>query len=517
MKNKNKFLFAFTAVALLTLVSCGKSEEPKNVNPYKDLPNTSDEEVMEDLAVVNAESGVYGNIYLPDEVDGASISWWSSNPEVINPNSNGDIAPGEVNRQNEDVEVNLTAQIEKDGVKTKFDQKVLVKAAPEEIYDEDYCGYLFCHFTGQEGNADHEQIYFALAGEGEGLKFTDMNNKRPVLRADNLDEETMKLSDGGVRDPSIYRSPEGDTYFILATNLSVYKRGGWNNNNGANKFTIKGKHSIVLWESHDLVEWSEPKFIEVAREDAGMAWAPEIIYHEESGQYVIFFSSTIIKDDDDGSGPYISERDCIYYTTTRDFVHFGETKKFLGNQPYPNGQEDSRKQSDSPKAINNNERKIIDAAVIKVGDYYYSAAKDGDNHEPGGILIQRTQDLLGNDWEKMYHIKDLGLTGAPVTLDNSQLEGPEWFHYNVDDRTDPDVDEIGLMADMYMGNKGYLPLSTTDIEDSDNSNNSWRLLEKNKDYYFGTADEGNLIKRHGSIMRLTADEIEAIQEAYKNN
>ena len=522
MNNKFKHIFALTAVSLLALTGCnngGNKESSEPFNPIKGLDPLDQEfvaEVEEKIAVVDAE-GIYGNIYLPEEIDGAQIIWDSSDKDVINPNWEDDKAPGVVNRPNNDQSVTLTAYIKKDGKGSKVEQTVTVKAAPEEIADEDYEGYLFCHFTGQEGNADHEQIYFALAGQDQGLKFTDMNNKRPVLRADGLSDEMMALSDGGVRDPSIYRSAEGDRYFILATNLSVYHRGGWSRNNGAEKFTINGKHSIVFWESHNLYDWSEPKFLEVAREDAGMAWAPEIIYHEETGEYVIFFSSTIIKNDDDGSGPYISERDCIYYTTTRDFVHFGETKKFIGNQPYPEGQEDRQKAQDSPKAINNNERKIIDAAVIKIGDYYYSAAKDGDNHEPGGILVQRTQNLLDNDWEPLYHIKDLGLTGAPVTLDNSQLEGPEWFHYNVNDRTNPDVDEIGLMADMYMGNQGYLPLSTTDIEDSDNSQGSWRLLQKNTDYYFGTQSEGNLIKRHGSIMRLTLDEIEAIEEHYKNN
>lgn len=503
---KIKYLFAFSAVALLSLAACNS-----NKNPYEGLPDETDADFVEKIDVVESvvdpskaederEYAIYGNVYLPSQVDGAKLSWWSSNPKVINPKKSGDAAPGEVTRPKKDTEVKLVAQIEKDGNKTKYEKTVTVKAAAPEIADEDYVGYLFCHFTGQEGNENHEQIYFALAGEGEGLHFTDMNgatssNLKPVLKSD--------VGDRGVRDPFIYRSPEGDTYRIIATDLSVRNRGGWTSNHN---YTKKGSHSIILWESHDLHNWTEARQIEVARQDAGMAWAPEMIYHEETGQYVIFFSSTICNDAKDD----ILERDCIYYCTTRDFAHFSETKKFIKNQPYPAGQTDTG--TNAPNAINNDERKIIDASVIKIDDWYYCAAKDGDNSEPNGaILIQKTQDIFDIDsWEKVCDLDELGLT-ARVTLNNTQLEGPEWFHYNIADRANPDVDEIGIMADMYMNGQGYLPLSTTDITDADNSNGSWKVLGNDEYSWSG------LTKRHGSIMRLTHDEIEVIKEFYPNN
>ena len=494
---KLKYLLAFSAVALMSLTACGG-----NKNPYENLPDETNADLIQELTIAqslanpkdeNSGLGVYGNVYLPSEVDGAKISWWSSKPKVIDPKKSGDIAPGEVIRQSKDTEVTLVAQIEKDGNKTKYQQTVTVKAAAPEVADEDYVGYLFCHFTGQEGNTTDEQIYFALADEKQGLKFTDMSST-PAL--------TSNVGDNGVRDPFIYRSPEGDSYYIVATDLSVKNRGGWKTNHD---YTRKGSHSITLWESHDLKNWSEPRLIEVAAPDAGMAWAPEMIYHEETGQYIIFFSSTICNEDKSE----ILWRDCIYYTTTRDFVHFGETKKFFKNQPYPAGQTDP--QTNAPNAYNNDERKIIDASVLKIGDWYYLAAKDGDNHEDnGGIIISRTQNLLDIDsWDEefQYHLTDLGLT-ARVALNNKQLEGPEWFHYNVADREDPDTDVIGLMGDMYMNGQGYLPLSTTDIEDRDNSNDSWKVLGDNDYSWTG------LKKRHGSIMRLTHDEIAAVKEFY---
>lgn len=505
---------ASSLLAVMSLVGCSQKDNgttKDKVDDFSSLTAETDESVINELKLVNAD-GVYGNVYLPESVGGKDVTWWSSNNKVIYPKADGDIAPGEVERPSSDTTVTLRAKIGTGDSATMYEQEVIVKAAPTQLEDEDFEAYLFCHFVGEgygkEENgvkiATGEQMFFALADVGQGLKFKDMNgstmgNLKPVL--------SSTVGERGVRDPYICRSPEGDTFYLIATDLSVYTRGGWGNNNGSQKFTITGSHCITLWESHDLVNWTEGRLIEVAREDAGMAWAPEMIYNDETGEYVIFFSSTILNDAKDA----IKERDCIYYTTTRDFVHFGETKKFLKNQPYPDGQEDPQKNSDSPQAINNNERKIIDASVMKIGDYYYCAAKDGDNHENnGGILIQRTQDLLDIDsWEKVMNLADAGFQAEGRNADNKCLEGPEWFHLNQADRKDANVDEIGLMADFYANTSiGYIPWTTTDIEDKDNSNNSWNRLTSS-DFSWDSQT-----KRHGTILRITADEAELLKENF---
>ena len=499
MKTRIKLFFALSATALLSLTAC---------NNVKYAEET-DEAIIKQLEVVNREDGVYGNIYLPTEIEGATVTWKSSNKKVIDAKGNDEMAPGIVHRQSQDETVKLTAVIDKNGTKTQYEQEVNVKAAAPEIADEDYQAYLFGHFVGESyGKTENgqkiatgEQMFFALADVGEGLKFKDMNgstmnNLKPVL--------SSNVGERGVRDPFMCRSPEGDTFYLIATDLSVYTRGGWGNNNGTNKFTITGSHSITLWESHDLVNWTDARLIEVAAPDAGMAWAPEMIYSEETGEYLIFFSSTIIKD------KAIHERDCIYYTTTRDFVHFGETKKFIKNQPYPDGEEDPKKAQDSPVAINNNERKIIDASVMKIGDWYYSACKDGDNHEDGGILIQKTQDLFNIDsWEKVMDLDDLGLkVDGNRVANNNCLEGPEWFYLNQADRTNPNTPEIGLMADLYADtSKGYIPFATTNVEDP--TTDSWRLLTRNTDFSWDSQT-----KRHGTILRITEEEANRLKEAY---
>ena len=56
-----------------------------------------------------------------------------------------------------------------------------------------------------------------------------------------------------------------------------------------------GSHGIVVWESDDLVNWSEPWIAEIAPENAGCTWAPEFIYDAMTGEYVVYWSATTIE------------------------------------------------------------------------------------------------------------------------------------------------------------------------------------------------------------------------------
>jgi len=502
MKTKIKLFVALASTALLSLTACGNTKYAEE----------TDEAIINQLQVANREDGVYGNIYLPTEIEGATVTWKSSDQKVIDANGTEQMKPGIVKRQAEDKTIKLTAIIDKEGVKSQYEQEVLVKAAPEQINDEDYKAYLFGHFVGEsygtgsgaKAVATGEQIFFALADVGQGLKFKDMNGStssklKPVL--------SSKIGERGVRDPYICRSPEGDTFYLIATDLSVYTRGGWNNNAG--QATKTGSHSIILWESHDLVNWEEERQIEVAAPNAGMAWAPEMIYCEETGEYLIFFSSTVLDDYSKGTNAKILERDCVYYTTTRDFYHFGETKKFIPNVKYPDGY--TNKEETDQYAINNDYRKVIDGSVMKIGDWYYSACKDGGNNENhGGIRIQKTQNLYDAEWEFVQNLADVGFKAEGRNADNKCLEGPEWFYLNQADRTDPNVPEIGLMADFYANTSiGYIPWATTNVEDINNAGNSWRQLKKTTEFSWDKQT-----KRHGTILRITEEEANRLKEAF---
>ena len=538
MKNGIKLFCALSLTTLFSIASCGNNDPLAGLKPMDEEAAAS---FVEQLKIANysktyfayqaedgeEDEGVYGNLYLPEQLNGAEIIWKSSNKNIISTSWNGDQAPGIVNRPSKDTDVTLTAYVKKDGEGTKIEQTVTVKGLSNELQDEDFEAYLFGHFigegTGKTENgvkiATGEQMFFALADVDQGLHFKDMNgstssNLKPVLTSD--------VGERGVRDPFMCRSPEGDTFYLIATDLSVYTRGGWGNNAG--QATKTGSHSIIIWESHDLVTWTHARQIPVAREDAGMAWAPEMIYCEETGEYYIFFSSTVLDDYSKGVDAKILERDCVYYTTTRDFAHFSPTKKFISNVKYPDGYTNT--QETDQYAINNDYRKVIDGSAIKIGDYYYSACKDGGNNENhGGIRIQRTSSLLPEEqerpdgeyeeavqWEFVQNLADVGFKFSGNDATNKVFEGPEWFIYNVADRKDPDVIEIGLMADYYANTSvGYVPWATTDVEDINNANDSWRILESGADKDFSWDAQ---TKRHGTILRITSEEAERLKEAY---
>lgn len=345
------------------------------------------------------------------------------------------------------------------------------------ISEENFEGYLFGHFIGEE-NEKGEQIYFSVSEDG--LHFKDLNDGNPVL--------VSNIGEKGVRDPFLYRSADGKKFFLIATDLSIYHRGGWvQNQQGYYDASTTGSPYLVFWQSEDLIHWSEPKLIKVAPENAGMAWAPEMIYNEATGDYVIFFASSIM----DPLTKMKVKPNAIYFVSTKDFNTFSEPRLFIDCQ---------------------NGREIIDTTVLKIGDWYYSCSKDGDNSEPnGGILILKTQNLLDyKSWKKVCYLHELGLDLSNQkckTLTNSSLEGPELFMFNKKDWADPNIPEYGLIADQYMAGAGYLPLKTTDIEDFDNSKGSWKIFSQDE-YSFD-----KLKKRHGTILRITKSELENLKKA----
>ena len=99
--------------------------------------------------------------------------------------------------------------------------------------------YLFVHFIGEERNPTDEQLYFALSRDG--VHWRD-------LRPAGSPALTWLGGEKGVRDPHIVRDPRGG-FHIVATDLSIYYRGGWGPNDGA---TTNGSTGLVIWASTGL-------------------------------------------------------------------------------------------------------------------------------------------------------------------------------------------------------------------------------------------------------------------------
>ncbi|WP_431918343.1 hypothetical protein [Nonomuraea jabiensis] len=101
-----------------------------------------------------------------------------------------------------------------------------------------------------------------------------------------------------MRDPFLIRSPEGDRFHLIATDLRT--SGGdedpaeliWD------RAERTGSKSIVVWDSTDLVNWTGQRLVKVSGDTAGNTWAPKACYAEELGEYVVFWASKLYAQDD---------------------------------------------------------------------------------------------------------------------------------------------------------------------------------------------------------------------------
>ena len=436
---------------------------------------------LEALSIPNMHD-VRSSITLPAEgaAFGTPIQWTSSDPNVVSDHDIDGIAAGVVVRPEDgDRTVVLTATAGEGDARVSRSFVVTVRQTVEREITTDY---LFAHFTGTEGAATDEQMYFATSADG--LSWNDLHsNGNPAL--------TSTLGEQGVRDPYLVRSPEGDRTYLIATDLSIYHRGGWGGHNPASNGD--GSLGLVVWETTDMVHWSEPRLVDVASRipAARMAWAPEAYWIPELGQYMVYWATTSDQDDQNASS---SDPTNMYYALTRDFVTFSEPVKWI----------------DRPQSV-------IDTTMIQADDgYYYRVSGDVQlgverTKNPTAVTVVADGDGYnhGDDdarWEFVGYFRDL-VGNAKWT--GSKLEGPELFRYNDDDVLVSGGKEMkyGLMWDQYAEGKGYLPFYSADLGSSDTSD--WASASK--------VNFGSLKKRHGTILPITASEREAIEAAYADD
>ncbi|PPK94560.1 alpha-L-arabinofuranosidase B-like protein [Kineococcus xinjiangensis] len=301
-----------------------------------------------------------------------------------------------------------------------------------------FTGYLLAHFTGDTGNG--EQIYFAHSSDG--MRWTDLNGGAPVLLS--------TVGTRGVRDPALVRSPTGDKYWIIATDLRIASGTVWSD------ATERGSTALVVWESTDLVTWSAPRLMDVAKDipGAGDAWAPEAIHDPSTGDYLVYWATNATLNG--------VRHHRVYSVRTRDFRTFTTPQLYI----------------DRPQGI-------IDTQIIEVpgsvgGHRYYRASADGQ------ITVEGSNSLLGT-WTRIGDLSHLGISNGATG--GNVVEGPMWQKLN--GRT-----EWNLWVDQYASKRGYMPLTSTDL----GSTRNFRT-RSSSEYSMGTST-----KRHGSVLNLTAAE-----------
>ena len=154
-------------------------------------------------------------------------------------------------------------------------------------------------------DADHG-LHMALSNDG--YEFHSLNDDLPLIAGDTIAEQH------GIRDPHIFRGPDG-AFYLAMTDLHVFgvrdgfrttewerdgRKYGWGNNRG-----------LVLMKSTDLKHWTRTNldFQKLGGKwaEVGCVWAPETCYDYEKGKLFLHFTTRF------GNG-----RNKIYYVYMND-------------------------------------------------------------------------------------------------------------------------------------------------------------------------------------------------------
>jgi hypothetical protein len=222
---------------------------------------------------------------------------------------------------------------------------------------------------------DNGQDGMHLAWSRDGLRWAALGGGRPYLAP----------TVGGklIRDPCIILGPDNVYHAVWTT--------GWY------------EQGIGIAHSRDLVEWGDAAFLPVMvhERQAANAWAPEIVWDEETSQYLIFWSTTIPGrfPATDGSGSVskagVALNHRIYRTTTRDFKTYTRAELFL--DPGFN---------------------VIDATIVRDGARYLMFLKDETlQPEPRKHIMMAAAD---------HALGPYLVNPEPISKDN-WVEGPTAF------------------------------------------------------------------------------------------
>lgn len=220
-------------------------------------------------------------------------------------------------------------------------------------------------------------------------------------------------------------------------------KGGW----GA--ASRSGSKSIVIWESSDLKKWSGPRLARVSNDNAGNTWAPEAVWDELKGEYLVFWASTLydVKDTQHTGNSYHR----IVKAYTKDFVTFSPPEVWV-----------DKKYS------------VIDATLVwdESSKRWYRFTKDERSNKEGSpdgkFIFQEWASSLGaNQWNlvKAGIGKGVIKQGEGPTVVKSNSVPGKVYSYPLSYLSSTgfaDYWQWHMFIDEF-GGKGYVPFETTNI------------------------------------------------------
>lgn len=200
---------------------------------------------------------------------------------------------------------------------TTFHSFTYRNAIPQE---KDMGAYLLVYHQDE----DHS-LHAAISRDG--YSFTALNNNRPIIAGDTIADQK------GIRDPHIYRGPDG-AFYLAMTDLHIFaQRAGYRNTEWERDGKAYGwgnNRGLVLMKSFDLIHWTRTniRFEQMSKEFAeiGCAWAPEIIYDPITERMMIYLTMR-----------FGVEQNRLYYVYVNDeFNKIESTPQILFEYPVDN-------------------------------------------------------------------------------------------------------------------------------------------------------------------------------------
>ncbi len=290
--------------------------------------------------------------------------------------------------------------------------------------------YVFCYFTGNE--PEQERVSFAVSSNG--YEFTLINKGIPMIK--------QTLGTGCCRDPYIFKA--NNKYYIIATDMK--SKDGWDSN-----------HSMIIFESSDLINWGNERIIDVkvkpGFEETCRTWAPQVIYDEAAGKYMVYWSHCLRTDWKN----YI-----VYAYLNDDFTDIGDINILYKPE---------------------NGKDVIDADIISEGGKYYLYYKD----EKESIICYAYSDSLLGPYKDPENPK--------VSKSRKDVEGSCMYKLT-------GTDTYLMIMDEYDSHHYYMQATTSS---SMTEFKPVRIF----DYSF------KFKPRHGSILAIDKNEYEALVSVNK--
>lgn len=340
-----------------------------------------------------------------------------------------------------------------------------VEPAAVDVDDGAYDGYVFPYFAGADDSRG-EAIHLAVSDADDPMSWTTLNAGEPVIESEQ--------GTGGLRDPFLLRSPDGSTFYLLATDLQMSDGGSFA------EAQETGSRSIMIWESTDLVNWSDQRSVELAPPEAGNLWAPEAHWDAEQETYVVYWASALYPEDVAEEDRSISDSyQRMMYATTDDFVEFSEPQVWIDEK--------------RGEGLG-----MIDSTIAEVDGRYHRLTKDESDmtvRQETSEELTLTQGVVdGDGWEMVAEQVGVG-EDNPWGGTFTSGEGPTMFPSLTDDGWYLMIDQPS-----YHGGEGYMLFETADIGSGD-----WTSVPE---------AELPSSPRHGTVVPITDERRRQLVEAY---